>query len=444
MLPKSFEQYKFKEFINEAIVDLHFSHPTMIQQRVMPQVLKGKSLIGQSQTGTGKSHAFLLPLINRIDSTKSQVQVVILAPTRELAKQLFDATQHILSFEENIKAALYIGGTDKHKDIEKSKVQPQIIIGTPTRINDLATDIILDLHEVNSIVVDEADLMLDLGFLEDVDKILSKQSEKAQLLVFSATIPVGLKPFLNKYLENPEFIQVNPMQDTTKNITNYLVAIKGASRDEKLLQVMSTLNPYLAIIFANKRETVDHVVNIVSEAGYKVGIIHGGLTPRERTQMMKRIRNLEFQYVIASDLASRGIDIDGVSHVINYEIPKDVDFFIHRIGRTGRGNLKGESITLYSTSDEYLLTQIEQKKVTYFYAEPKNGELVLVKDRHERMKRVKKTPDGEIHERLKRKVKSAKKVKPGYKKKYKYKLDKLKQKERRKFAKSRGRNEKRQ
>lgn len=435
-----FELFELAPYLVEAVEDLNFNQPTEIQRRVIPKLKKETHLIGQSQTGTGKSHAFLLPLINKIDKEVQHPQIIILAPTRELAKQLYDAAEHLISFTDGIKAGLYIGGTDKNKDIQKSKVQPQIVIGTPNRIKDLAEENVLHIHLARAVVIDEADLMIDLGFLPTVDKIAANVSREAQIAVFSATIPKALHPFLNKYLSKPEFIEIEPDAKTNKNITFYLVPTKSNDRKEQLTKIMSTINPYLAIIFANSRERADEVAEYLQDQGLKVGVIHGGLAPRERTQQMKRVKNLEYQYVVASDLASRGIDIDGVSHVINYDIPRDIAFFTHRVGRTGRGNYTGVAITIYTPDEEDLINQIEKRGFSFIHSDVKNGELVEIKDRNERQSRKKK--EDNIEQNLKHKLKGKKKVKPGYKKKFRYELDKLKRNEKKAHSKRTNRENK--
>ena len=183
--------------------------------------------------------------------------------------------------------------------------------------------------------------MIDLGLIEDVDHIAARlDDENAHLAVFSATIPKSLQPFLNKYLSQPEFVEVDGKAHNKENIEFYLIPTKGSAKVDKTLELIDILNPYLCIIFCNSRENADELADTLNKEGIKIGMIHGGLTPRERKQQMKRIRNLDFQFVIASDLASRGIDIEGVSHVINFDVPNDIDFFTHRVGRTGRGNYK--------------------------------------------------------------------------------------------------------
>lgn len=435
-----FDQFRFDSNLIEAIKSLNFKQPTEIQQRVIPKIMKRVNLIGQSQTGTGKSHAFLLPLFQQIDPTYEEPQAIIVAPTRELATQLYQAAQHLSQFKKNVKVSLFIGGTDFEKDKQKTTVQPQLVIGTPTRINDLAKSGALHVHLANYLVVDEADLMIDLGLIEDVDQIASKLDEQAKMAVFSATIPKTLYPFLNKYLEQPEFIEVKSESKNKKSIEFFLIPTKGAQKIDKTVSLIELLNPYLAIIFCNSRDSADALANEIQQQGIQVGMIHGGLSPRERKQQMKRIRNLDYQYVIASDLASRGIDIEGVSHVINFDVPKDIDFFTHRVGRTGRGNYKGIAITLYTPEEEELIHLIEQKGYQFENVDIKNGELKPIKAHNTRKLRQKQ--DDHITQQVKHKVKrnNKKKVKPGYKKKYKQELEQIKRQEKRQFS----RNKKRQ
>lgn len=438
MLSKSFEQFKFQDFVNSAIVDLGFKNPTKIQERVFSPVLKQKNVVAKSQTGSGKSHSFLLPIFSKLDIEIKKTQSIIMAPTRELARQLFDMATHIAKFsKEEIKVSLFIGGQDLNRDIERVSNAPHIIIGTPTRILELDKSSSLSIKEVESIVVDECDMMIDLGFMEDIDKIARRTAETCQFLVFSATIPNQMSHFLKKYVKNAQYIEVD--NANPGKIKYSLIPIKSSTRLEKLKDITNIINPYLAIIFANKKTEVEEVSSFLISQGLNVGVLHGDLTPRERKQIQKRIANLEFTYVVASDLMSRGIDIEGVSHIINYNIPTDLDFFIHRAGRTARAGLDGDCITIYSNKDEQSLQALESRGIIFEHLDIKNNEFIESKDRNKRDNRKKVVADHNLTEKLKTKVKSSKKVKPGYKKKHKYKMDKLKQKERRKFAKRQNR-----
>lgn len=434
-----FEQFALSPQLVNAVEDLNFKQPTEIQQRVIPKILKGTNLIGQSQTGTGKSHAFLLPLMENIDVTIKEPQAIVVAPTRELAQQLYNTASHLSNFKNDVKVSLFIGGTDIERDKQRSQVQPQLIIGTPTRINDLSKDGTLHSHLAKYLVVDEADLMIDLGLIEDVDHIAARLEKDAHIAVFSATIPKTLHPFLNKYLDNPEFIEVDNKTQNKKNIDFYLIPTKGTSKLEKTKALIDIINPYLSLIFCNSRESADELAKELSADGLKIGMIHGGLSPRERKQQMKRIRNLDFQFVIASDLASRGIDIEGVSHVINYDVPKDIDFFTHRVGRTGRGQYKGEAFTLYTPDEEYLIAEIEKRGYQFKDVDIKNNELVSIKPHNTRVTR--KNKDDHLTTQVKRKIKrgNSKKVKPGYKKKFKKELENKKRQERKQYSKRKNR-----
>ncbi|MEQ2526209.1 DEAD/DEAH box helicase [Robertmurraya yapensis] len=431
MTESKFKIYEFKPFIIEALNKIGFYEPTEIQQKLIPVALKGESAIGQSQTGTGKTHSYILPIIEKIDPAKKEVQAVITAPTRELANQIYQeilkVTEH--ATENEITTRLFIGGTDKQRAIEKLKTQPHIVVGTPGRINDLTKDQALFVHKANTIVVDEADLMLDMGFIEDVDQIASKMPQKLQILVFSATIPEKLKPFLKKYLENPKFIQIEPKQLTAAKIDHYLIPSRHRDKKEMVYEVLSAVNPYLAIVFTNTKKMADVVADSLTQKGLKVGRIHGNLSPRERKKMMKQIWDLEYQYIVATDLAARGIDIEGVSHVINYELPSDLDFYVHRVGRTARAGKAGLALTIYTQSDEDALNRLENLGIEFKNVDIKQGEIVEIGDRNKRKKRVRQ--QNEVDAMAKSFVKKPSKVKPGYKKKMQWEMDKIKKRQNR-------------
>ena len=243
MLSKSFEQYKFNEFVNKAIVDLKFDNPTKIQERVFSPVLKGKNIVAKSQTGSGKSHSFLLPIFSKLNVEKKKTQSIILAPTRELSRQLYDMAVHIAEFsEDDIKITLCIGGQDLNRDIERVSNAPHIIIGTPTRVLELDRASALAIKEVETLVIDECDMMIDLGFMEDIDKISKRTAENCQFLVFSATIPTQMNHFLKKYLKNAQYIEV----DNAKfgKIEYILIPEKSSTRLEKLYEITTVINPY--------------------------------------------------------------------------------------------------------------------------------------------------------------------------------------------------------
>ncbi|CAH0141795.1 DEAD-box ATP-dependent RNA helicase CshB [Peribacillus sp. Bi96] len=432
MKQNQFERFNLKSYILDAVRTLGFDKPTEIQERVLPSLLKGSSLIGQSQTGTGKTHSYLLPIMNKLDAGKNEVQAIISAPTRELANQIYKEALKIADHfpeDEQISVRCYIGGTDKQRMIDKLKTQPQLVIGTPGRIKDLVEAQALQVYTAKMLVVDEADLMLDMGFLEDVDLFASRMAEKIQMLVFSATIPEKLKPFLNKYMENPKYVQVNPKQATAAKIEHVLVPLRHRNKEQLLHDIIVRYNPYLAIIFTNTKKMADHVANSLIEKGLNVGRIHGDLTPRERKKMMKQINDLEYQFIVATDLASRGIDIEGVSHIINYELPSDLDFYIHRTGRTARAGYSGIAATIYNTSDEDSLNRLEKMGIEFRDADIQNGDWVDIDERNKRKNRKKQKSDIDV--KATRHVKKPTKVKPGYKKKIQRDVENFKKRERR-------------
>ena len=382
---KLFEQYQFQPFVKETIQELNFKSPTNIQKSVIPLVYKYIDVIGISQTGTGKTHAFLIPIMDMIDVEKDCVQAVITAPTRELASQIYEHAKLFVKHNPDLKVSLIIGGSDKQKAINKLSTQPHIVIGTPGRIKDLSLDEqALRITTADIFVVDEADMTLEFGYLEDIDAVLSKMKDNLQMMVFSATIPQMLRPFLQKYMKAPKIIEIDEHLSTSRNISHYLVPTKHRQRYEVLKEVMSIIDPYICLIFCNKRNEVEDIAHRLREDGYKVGEIHGNLEPRERRQMMRRIKNMEYQYIVATDIAARGIDIDGASHIINMEFPTELDFYIHRSGRCGRGKYTGECYSMYDTSNQSIVEALEKKGIHFEVKELKGNQFVESKEREKR------------------------------------------------------------
>ncbi len=422
-----------KKYVKKSIEDLGFTEFTEVQKLVIPKGLRGSDIIGCSQTGTGKTHAFLIPIFENLDLDNHDVQVVITAPTRELAQQIYNNAVFIAKRSDTfIDVRKYTGGSNRDKEIERlKKSQPMIIIGTPGKIKDLAiNENVLNVYKAKVFVIDEADMALEIGFLEDIDLIAGLMSDDLQMMVFSATIPEKIRPFLRKYMNNPEEIFIKPKELSSLNIEHIFVPVKSRDNQAVLLDLLKTINPFIGIIFCNKKETVDQVVSFLFTNGYKVAKLHGGISPRERKQVMARINKAEFQYIVASDIASRGIDIDGVSHIINYELPTEMEFYIHRTGRTGRASYTGQAISFYSPGDGQYLDFLENKGIKIVYKDIKNNMLVDRRVRNERTKRKQGgiPGDGDALNVKRRNVK----VKPGYKKKYKAELMKAKKKELRK------------
>ena len=386
-----FTEFKFKDYIQEALRDLNFVEATPVQEKLIPVVLSGRDLVGESKTGSGKTHTFLLPIFQMLDEEADSVQAVITAPSRELAAQIYQAARQLASFSEReIRVANYVGGTDKARQIGKlESSQPHIVIGTPGRIYDLVESGDLAIHKAKTFVVDEADMTLDMGFLATVDKIAGRLPKDLQFLVFSATIPQKLQPFLKKYLSNPVIEQIKTKTVIADTIENWLLSTKGRDKNAQIYQISQLLQPYLAMIFVNTKTRADELHSYLTAQGLKVAKIHGDIAPRERKRIMNQVKNLDFEYIVATDLAARGIDIEGVSHVINDAIPQDLSFFVHRVGRTGRNGLPGTAITLYQPSDDSDIRELEKMGIKFTPKMIKDDEFQDTYDRDRRANREK-------------------------------------------------------
>ena len=437
-----FTEFKFKDYIQEALRDLNFVEATPVQEKLIPVVLSGRDLVGESKTGSGKTHTFLLPIFQMLDEEADSVQAVITAPSRELAAQIYQAARQLARFsEKEIRVANYVGGTDKARQIGKlESSQPHIVIGTPGRIYDLVESGDLAIHKAKTFVVDEADMTLDMGFLATVDKIAGRLPKNLQFLVFSATIPQKLQPFLKKYLSNPVIEQIKTKTVIADTIENWLLSTKGRDKNAQIYQISQLLQPYLAMIFVNTKTRADELHSYLTAQGLKVAKIHGDIAPRERKRIMNQVKNLDFEYIVATDLAARGIDIEGVSHVINDAIPQDLSFFVHRVGRTGRNGLPGTAITLYQPSDDSDIRELEKMGIKFTPKMIKDDEFQDTYDRDRRANREKSREklDTEMLGLVKKKKK---KIKPGYKKKIQWVVNEKRRKTKRAENRARGRAE---
>ena len=424
-----------KEFIEKLMDSKGFKDLSKIQKEVYPLAMAGKNVIGKSKTGSGKTHAFLFPIMEKIDTNNSKLQAIILAPTRELASQIYNNAIEFAKFNPELKVKLAAGGIDRKKNVESIKSDFQILVGTPGRVKDLAlTTGNLNIGAVSMVVLDEIDMLFELNFMDDIDAIVSHCKKDAQMLVFSATIVEGLKPFLKKYMEGATIIDIDD-DKTSSNVTHYALDCKERDKITYLVSLLDNINPYVCLIFSSKKTNVDMIYKKLTSLGKNVGIIHGDLESRERKQMMKRINNHEFEYIVASDIASRGIDVDSVTHVINFDLPKDREFYFHRAGRTGRMNNTGVCYTLYNQSDLNYLNELRSNGIDLINMEIKNGVLKEGKPfvREKRKKKV--NPENAVYEEALNKGISqaysrnrATKVKPGYKKKLKEDIAKVRKK----------------
>lgn len=438
MTANNFRALGLHDMIVNVTEQLYFQKPTEIQRQAIPVLLRGESMIGQSKTGSGKTHAYLLPLLNNIDEEKNHVQYVITTPTRELALQIYEEVRQIakLAKKEHLwRTRLITGGMDRERMISRlESTVPNIVIGTPGRIFDMVDIGVLSIYEASTFIIDEADLMFDMRFLETIDQLLVRCKENIQIGVFSATFPEQLQHFLAKYLRHPTHIKIED-ELVPEEMTHRLILKREHKLIEQIEDLATVIQPYVAILFVNSKESADELYRELLKKNFSAGIIHGGLTSRERRRMTKAILDHQFQYIVATDLASRGIDIKGTSHVIHVEMPKEIEFYIHRSGRTARAGLPGTVISYYTESDVPLIEQLERKGVNFEFYDIKNGHWVETKrhDARSRRKNIQTDLDREAW----RRVRKPKKVKPGYKKKMKQEQKRIKRQLKRKRRRKR-------
>ena len=411
-----FKDYHLKDYLNKALNSIGFVDTTKVQKEVIPLAISGESLMVESATGSGKTHSFMIPILEKLDEDNKTTQAVIISPTRELATQLYNVCMELVKHsDKEIIVAKAIGGVDRDQEIKKyEKSQPHIVIGTIGRLVDLVIDSnVLKIHDSSMVVIDEADMIFEEKEILEVDKLMGKIQGKPQFLIFSATIPNGLRHFLRKYLEKVKIITLKEKNLTTENIEHLMLQCKAKNKEHVLLDLLKIINPFLAIIFVNNKEGVDELSMMLAKEGFRVGKLHGAMEDRARKQMIKRINSLEFQYVVASDIAARGIDIEGVSHVINFDLPKDIEFYIHRTGRTARHKSTGYAYSLYAYQDDQYVKSLQSKGLQPKFVKIVNNDIVETKFYVKKEQSFKKTIENEIHS----KTKMPKKVKPGYKKK---------------------------
>ena len=407
--------YELKDYIINALKDLKFKEFTDIQKEVFNNFNSNKNIIAKSKTGSGKTHAFLIPIFNNLDENNKTIFSTIIAPTKELATQIYKMAQHIASFSPNsINIKLYTSGNDREREIDKlADNQPQIVIGTPGKIKDLAiTSNALKIYTSKYLVIDEADMSFEAGFKDDLDSIVSVIND-AKIMVFSATISEAILPSLKKYMTNVVTIDINNTNDT--KISHIWLPLKHRERKDLLLSLLKIINPYLAIVFVNKKDTAKDVSAFLTQNGYFVGVIHGDLSPRERKRVLDDAVKLKYQFVVATDLAARGIDIPGISHIINYELPYDYEFYLHRSGRTGRMYNDGIVYSFYEEVNDTYLDNLNKKGIKPEYYDIKNDEIIPFKGRNTRKDRIKPKTNYELE--ASKYIPKSTKVKPGYKKK---------------------------
>ncbi len=336
-----------------------FEEPSPIQELTIPLALEGKDVIGQAQTGTGKTAAFGLPTLDKIDTSRHVVQALVIAPTRELAVQ---GQEELFRFgrEKGVKVRSVYGGSSIEKQIKALRSGAHIVVGTPGRLLDLIKRKALKLDHVETLILDEADEMLNMGFLEDIEAIISRVPENRQTLLFSATMPEAIKRIGVKFMYDPEHVRVAAKELTTDLVDQYYIRVKEQEKFDTMTRLIDVERPELAIVFGRTKRRVDELTRGLKLRGYRAEGIHGDLDQGKRLRVLRDFKNDNIDILVATDVAARGLDISGVTHVYNYDIPQDPESYVHRIGRTGRAGKHGQSVTFVAPNEMGYLSIIEK------------------------------------------------------------------------------------
>nr|WP_277818623.1 DEAD/DEAH box helicase [Bacillus sp. TL12] len=357
---KNFLELGISETFNHTLRENGIAEATPIQEQAIPVVMAGKDIIGQAKTGTGKTLAFILPILEKIDPESSDVQALIVAPTRELALQITTEIEKMLVHKEDINVLAIYGGQDVAQQMRKLKGNTHIVVATPGRLLDHLRRETIVLSNVSMLVLDEADQMLHFGFLYDIEDILEVTPESKQTMLFSATMPKDIKKLAKRYMKEPEMIRIQSEEVTVNNIKQRVIETTDRTKQDALRYVMDRDQPFLAVIFCRTKRRASKLYDDLKGYGYNCDELHGDLSQGKRERVMKSFRDAKIQYLIATDVAARGLDVEGVTHVFNYDIPEDVESYIHRIGRTGRAGGSGLAITFVAPKDEMYLKEIEK------------------------------------------------------------------------------------
>lgn len=355
-----FEELNLSEELLKAIVDMGFEEATPIQSQSIEVIRSGRDVIGQSQTGTGKTAAFGIPCLEKIDVNSKKLQAVILCPTRELAIQVCEEFRKLIKYKENIKVIPIYGGQPIDRQIMALRKGAQIIIGTPGRVMDHMGRNTLKMDNVKMVILDEADEMLDMGFREDIETILKKVPLDRQTVMFSATMSKAILQLTKEFQNNPEHIKVVRRELTVPSVEQVYFEVREKTKLEALCRVIDMQNPDLSIIFCNTKRRVDEVVEQLQGRGYFAEGLHGDLKQTQRDIVMKKFRNKTIEILVATDVAARGIDVENIDIVFNFDLPQDEEYYVHRIGRTGRAGKSGKAYTFVVGKEIYKLRDIMQ------------------------------------------------------------------------------------
>ncbi|MCM2674675.1 DEAD/DEAH box helicase [Alkalicoccobacillus plakortidis] len=354
-----FTDFKISDPVKRAIQDMGFEEPSPIQEKAIPAILSGGDVIGQAQTGTGKTAAFGIPVVDKV-SNDPYIQALILTPTRELAIQVSGELQK-LSVHKRIRTLPIYGGQSIGHQIRALKQGVHVVIGTPGRILDHLRRQTLKLDKVHTVVLDEADEMLDMGFVEDIESILSNVSTNRQTLLFSATMPYAIRKLSHKYMNNPKTVTINKGEVTAPLVEQRYFKVLERNKIDSLCRIIDSDDVELGILFCRTKKGVAELTEALQARGYLADGLHGDLSQSQRDVVMQKFRDASIEFLIATDVAARGIDVQNVTHVINYDIPQDPESYVHRIGRTGRAGRTGLALTLVTPREMKHLRSIEQE-----------------------------------------------------------------------------------
>jgi ATP-dependent RNA helicase DeaD len=358
--PHGFAELLLSPPLNRAIAEMGFVQPTEIQSRVIPLLLDARDVIGQAQTGTGKTAAFGIPLIEGIDDAQPHTQALVLAPTRELAIQIAEELRRLARYLPDIRVATIYGGAAYGRQLEDLKAGAQVVVGTPGRVLDHIGRGTLKLDDVDYVVLDEADRMLDMGFLPDVERILRRTPRERQTALFSATMPTVIRILSRRYMHEPATVHVQPQQVTVDEVEQVYYEVAERDKIDGLLSLIEQDTPERAMIFRQMKVGVDRLVSQLKRKGLAVAAIHGDMSQTSREQVLRDFREGRLRYLVATDVAARGLDIPEVSHVFNFDIPDDPEAYVHRIGRTARAGRSGRAITFVAEWDSDKLPPIQK------------------------------------------------------------------------------------
>ena len=359
MTELSFNEFNLNPDIIQALNKMNYLNPTEVQQKVIPVAMKNQDLVVKAQTGSGKTAAYGIPICHHIDWLQNKPQALILAPTRELAAQVREDMTNIGRFKR-IKATAVYGKQSFAKQRVELKQKNHIVVGTPGRVLDHLQKGTLKTEELRYLVIDEADEMLNMGFIDQVEAIMNELPKERTSMLFSATMPEDILSLSNQYLSMPVFIEINKKEVTTPLIDHVYYQVNQEDKPEMLRKVTTIMNADSCIIFCRTQEQVNNLFDILVKWDYSCGKIHGGMYQEDRFDVMNQFKRGEFRYLVATDVASRGIDIDNITHVINYDFPVEKEAYVHRAGRTGRAGSQGVAISFVSLKDEELLRETEE------------------------------------------------------------------------------------